>query len=224
MNKITPELVQKFEFYSIFINNILLLLGVTLFGWTLFETLFLYWLEPLAALLVINYLVTIVPLKYGRPGLGHLPEYRIPALKTIGLSIYTLIMHYIALVFIINLCKVDGWDTSLGIFYTLSQMPAQLWNGSLFLLTIVFLLAYLMPPLLLERRGIKPSLEAMPMQTKIMIHPSQFIVNYLWFGILWLVHKFDISSDPIVLIAILMVLKSVYEAFLFFRIQKASFL
>ncbi|MCH2021079.1 MAG: hypothetical protein MK207_01260 [Saprospiraceae bacterium] len=224
MNKITPELIQKFEFYSIFLNNILLLLGVSLFGWTLFETLFLYWLEPLAALLVINYLILIVPLKNGRPGLLHLAEYRIPSLKTIGLNIYTIIMHYIALVFIINLCKVDGWNTSEGFFYTLAQMPAQLWNGSLLLLTIVFLLAYLMPPILLERRGIKPSLETMPMQTKIMIHPSQFIINYLWFGILWVVHNFNLSSNPIVLIAILMVLKSVYEAFLFFRIQKEGIL
>jgi hypothetical protein len=219
MKKITPESVQKFEFYSIFINNTFLLLGVSLFGWTLFETLFLYWLEPISAIIVLNYITVITPFKYGRPGFQHLPEYRNPALKTVGLTIYTLVFHYIALVFIINLCQVDGWVTSNGLLHTLAQMPGQLWNGSLVLLTIVFLLAYLMPPLLLERQGIKPSLEVMPMQTKIMIHPSQFVVNYIWFGVLWAANNYGGVSNSILLVAILMVLKSVYEAILFFKIK-----
>ena len=221
MNKITPELVQKFEFYSIFLNNIFLLLGISLFGWTLFETLFLFWLEPISAIVVLFYLMIIVPLKYGRPGYQHLPEYRIPALKTLGLVLYTLLLHYIALVFIIHLCQVDGWDTTRGVFYTLAQMPEQLWKGSLLLLSIVFLLAYLMPPLLLERRGIRPSPEVMPMQTKIMVHPSQFVVNYLWFGLLWLANSYAGIENPILLVAILVVLKSVYEGVLFFRIRNA---
>lgn len=221
MNKITPESVQKFEFYAIFLNNIFLFLGVTLLGWTLFETLFLFWLELISALVVLNYLTLIVPVKYGRPNYHRLPEYRIPALKAIGLTTYTLILHYIALIFIIHLGQVQDWDTSQGIFYTLAQMPIQLWHGSLLLLTIVFLLAYLLPPLLLERQGIQPSLEAMPMQTKVMIHPSQFVAHYVWFLILWAVHYFFQINHPIILMAILMVLKSGHEAYLFYAIKQA---
>lgn len=219
MNHPRPELVQKIEFYSIFLNNIFLLLGITLFGWTLFETLFLYWLELLSAVLVLNYLTLVAPLKNSRPGYHLLPEYRNPALKTIGLTIYTFVLHYITLVFIIRLSNLSTWDTTQGVLYTLAQMPQQLWDGSLLALTILFLLAYLLPPILLERRGIKPSLEVMPMQTKIMVHPSQFVTTYLWFGTLWAVHHFAGVSHPIILVSILMVLKSAYEAYLFFHIK-----
>ncbi|BDS10233.1 hypothetical protein [Aureispira anguillae] len=217
MNKLTPELVQKFEFYSIFLNNIFLFLGVLLLGWSLFETLFLFWLELLSALVVLIYLILIVPIKYGRPNYHQLPEYQRPALKVIGLTVYTLILHYIALVFIIHIGQVDGWDTTQGVFHTLLQMPVQLWNASLLLLTVVFLLAYLMPPLLLERQGIQPSLDVMPMQTKVMIHPSQFVAHYLWFVTLWAAHSFFSIKNPILLMAILMVLKSAFEAYLFHR-------
>lgn len=223
MNKITPESIQKFEFYSIFINNLFLLIGVSLLGWTLFETLFLVWLELIAALVVLIYLKVIIPLKYGRPGYQHLPEYRSPALKVLGLSLWTLVLHYFALVFIIHLGLVDSWDTSLGVFHTLAQMPWQLWNSSLLFLTLIFLLAYLVPPFILERRGIRPSIETMPLQTKIMIHPSQFVAHYAWFIMLWAVHYFLNISNPIVLMALLMVVKSGFEAFLFYRVKADSF-
>ncbi|MBL4650551.1 MAG: hypothetical protein JKY03_12540 [Aureispira sp.] len=223
MNKITPESIQKFEFYSIFINNFFLLIGVSLLGWTLFETLFLVWLELIAALVVLVYLKIIIPLKYGRPGYQHLPEYRSPALKVLGLSLWTLILHYFALVFIIRLGLVDSWDTSLGVFHTLAQMPWQLWNSSLLFLTLIFLLAYLIPPFILERRGIRPSIETMPLQTKIMIHPSQFIAHYAWFIMLWAVHYFLNISNPILLMTLLMLVKSGYEAILFYRVKADSF-
>jgi hypothetical protein len=223
MNKITPESIQKFEFYSIFINNLFLLIGVSLLGWTLFETLFLVWLELISALVVLVYLKVIIPLKYGRPGYQHLPEYRTPALKVVGLCVYTLVLHYFALVFIIRLGQVDSWDTSLGVFHTLAQMPWQLWNSSLLFLTFLFLVAYLLPPFMLERRGIKPSVETMPLQTKIMIHPSQFIAHYLWFIILWAVHYFLDLNNPILLMTILMLVKSGFEAMLLYRVKADSF-
>lgn len=223
MNKITPESIQKFEFYSIFINNIFLLIGVSLLGWTLFETLFLVWLELISAIIVLIYLKIILPLKYGRPGYHHLPEYRRPALKVLGLSIYTLILHYIALVFIIRLGQVETWDTTSGVWQTLVQMPRQLWDSSLLLLTFVFLLAYLLPPFMLERRGIKPSIETMPLQTKVMIHPSQFVAHYLWFLILWMAHYMLNINSPILLMTILMLVKSAYEALLFRRIKADPF-
>ena len=184
---------------------------------SMIETFF--WLELISALLVINYLTLIVPLKNSRPGYAYLPEYKTPAFKVLGLTIFTLVLHYFALVFIIELGAVDDWDTSQGVFYTLVQMPGQLWRGSLLLLTLVFLLAYLMPPLLLEKRGIKPSFDVLPMQTKVMIHRSQFILHYIWFLALWTAHSFLGLSNPIALVAILMVLKSAAEAFLFFRVR-----
>ena len=223
MNKITTESIQKFEFYSIFINNLFLLIGVSLLGWTLFETLFLVWLELISALVVLIYLKVIIPLKYGRPGYHHLPEYRTPALQVLGLLLYTLVLHYFALVFIIRLGQVDSWDTSLGVLQTLAQMPWQLWNSSLLLLTFVFLLAYLLPPFMLERRGIKPSVEAMPLQTKIMIHPSQFVAHYVWFMMLWGVHSFLGINNPTLLMTLLMLVKSAYEALLFYRVKADSF-
>jgi len=144
-------------------------------------------------------------------------------LKVLALCIYTLVLHYFALVFIVRLGQVDSWNTSSGVFHTLSQMPWQLWHSSLLLLTLVFLLAYLLPPFMLERRGIQPSIETMPLQTRIMIHPSQFVMHYLWFLMLWVVYSFLGISNPILLMTFLMVLKSAYEAILFYRIQADPF-
>lgn len=128
MTKITPDFLQKFEFYSIFLNNLFVFLGVWLLDWSLFASVFLVWLELLAAMLVLNYLVVVVPVRYGRPGVRYLEEYRRPAFKVILLSIYTLVFHYMALIFLIELGDVGSWDTSQGILMTLVQMPVELWR------------------------------------------------------------------------------------------------
>lgn len=224
MNKITPNRMQKFEFYGIFLNNIFLLLGVSLFGWTLFDTLFLFWLEAISAIILLIYLYLFVPLKYGRPGTVHLSEFRIPAIKTIVLSIWVLLLHPVVLVELINYCKIETWDTTKGILSTLAQMPRELWRGDLLLLTIIFLLVYLLPPLLLERQGVKPSIEVMPLQTRVMVHSSQFILCYIWFGVLWAVQYYGGIHHSIALVAILVALKSISEAYLFVIIKRTSFL
>jgi len=218
MAKITPQHLQKVEFYSIFLNNIFLFLGISLFGWTLFETLFLFWLEPISALLLLLYLRLIVPIKYGHPGIQYKKPYQQGAAKAMGLAVYTLVMSVVSLLFVIHLCDIEGWDTSQGILHTLSQLPWQLWQGNLLLLSILFLLIYLLPPILLEMRGIQPDEDHLPLQTKIMIHPYQFIANYLWFATLWACNAY-LTPNPLVLVLILAVLKSVFEGWLFFRIK-----
>ncbi len=221
MTKITPNFLQKFEFYSIFLNNLFVFVGVWLLGWSLFASLFLVWLELLAAMLVLNYLVLVVPIRHGRPGQRHLEEYRQPAFKVILLSIYTLAFHYLALIFLIELGEVSSWDTSQGILMTLVQLPRTL-RESLLLLAILFLLTYLLPPFILERQGIVPSYRRLPMSTRVMIHRSQFVVQYLWFIVLWVLSRFAGWENPVLLVGVVMVLKSLYEGVLFFVIKNKA--
>jgi hypothetical protein len=220
MVKITPDFLQKFEFFSIFLNNLFVFLGVWLLGWSLFDSMFLVWLELLAAMLVVNYLVLVVPIRYGRPGTRYLEEYRKPAFRVILLSIYTLLLHYLALVFLIELGGVSSWDTSQGILMTLVQLPVELWRAGLLLLAALFLVTYLLPPFLLERRGVIPSYRRLPMSTRVMIHRSQFVVQYLWFVLLWVFSRFAGWENPLLLIGAVMLLKSVYEGVLFFIIKR----
>ncbi|MCP4437780.1 MAG: hypothetical protein GY810_02460 [Aureispira sp.] len=218
---VTPSQMQRVELISIFINNILLLLGITVFGWTLFETLFLYWLEPLSAVTVLIYLNVVTPLRYGRPGTHLTPEFQKPAWTTVGTLIYVLVLHYIALLYMIDLCKVETWDTSQGIFHTLAQMPGELYSSGLLWLTLLFLVAYLLPPMLLERRGVKPSYETMPLQSKIMIHPVQFVTNYAFLGLVYFASFY--TTNAIILVLILVILKSIVELILFYRIKNQLF-
>lgn len=218
---ITAAQMQRVELISIFVNNIFLLLGILFFGWTLFETLFLYWLEPLSAVIILIYLYVITPLRYGRPGTHLTPEYQKPAWTSLGTLIYVLIMHYIALVYMIDLCKVATWDTSTGILQTLAQLPEELYQSGLLWLSLLFLVVYLLPPMLLERRGIKPSYENMPLQSKIMIHPIQFVSNYAFLGIIYGVN--GLLTSPVLLVLILLVLKSIVELILFYRIKNQEF-
>lgn len=220
MNRITPDFLQKFEFYSIFLNNLFVFLGVWLLDWSLFASIFLVWLELLAAMLVINYLVIVIPIRHGRPGTHHLAEYRRPALKVILLSLYTLVFHYLALVFLIELGNVSSWDTSQGILMTLSQMPIELWREELLFLAALFLLTYLLPTFLLERQGMVPSYRKLPMSTRVMIHYSQFVMQYVWFIGWWVLSYFVGWKSPVLLIGVIMVLKSIYEGLLFFVIKR----
>lgn len=220
MTRITPDFLQKFEFYSIFLNNLFVFLGVWLLDWSLFASIFLVWLELLAAMLVLNYLVIVIPIRHGRPGTRHLAEYRRPALKVILLSIYTLVFHYLALVFLIELGNVSSWDTSQGILMTLSQMPVELWREGLLFLAALFLLTYLLPTFLLERQGMVPSYRKLPMSTRVMIHYSQFVMQYLWFIGWWVLSCFVGWKSPVLLIGVIMVLKSIYEGLLFFVIKQ----
>lgn len=223
MTTITPESLQKFEFFSIFLNNLLLFLGIAVLGWNLFDTLFLVWLELLSAILVLNYLKLVVPVKYGRPGTVHLKEYRQPASRVIALSVYTLVMHYLALVFLIELGGVDNWDTSQGVLMTLVQLPVQLWEQDLLLLSILFLLVYLAPLLLLERRGIMPTLKTLPMSARVMIHRTQFVMQYVWFLLLWALSRYVGWTNPVLLVGIVLLCKSVYEAWVFFSVKRDNF-
>lgn len=213
--------MQRVELISIFINNIFLLLGILFFGWTLFETLFLYWLEPLSAVTILIYLYVITPLRYGRPGIHLSPEYQKPAWASLGTLVYVLVFHYIALVYMIDLCKLETWDTSQGILHTLSQLPSELYQSGLLWLTLLFLIIYLLPPMLLERRGVKPSYENMPLQSKIMIHPVQFVSNYAFLAMIYWANAF--VESPVLLVLILLVLKSIVEVILFFRIKNSLF-
>lgn len=220
MTKITPEFLQKFEFYSIFLNNLILLLGVAALGWDLFDTLFLVWLELLAALLVLNYLKLVVPIRYGRPGTVHLDEYRQPALRVIAVSIYALLMHYFVLLFLIQLGNIGSWDTSQGVLMTLVQLPVQLWQKDLLLLSILFMVVYLAPLLLLEKQGIVPKKENLPMSARVMIHRTQFVAQYIWFALLWVLYRYAEIREPVLLVGIILVLKSAYEGWVFFRVKR----
>lgn len=217
MTKVTPEFRLKFEFFSIFLNNVVLFLGLWLFGWSLFATLFLVWLELIAAVVLLNYLKLVIPIKYGRPGMVHLEEYRRPALKVLGLSLYTVVLHTVALLFLISIDLTNHWDTSQGIVMTLVQLPGQLWAQDLLLLSLLFLVVYLAPAFLLEKQGIIPQEHSLPMSARIMTRPSQFIMHYVWFGLLYVMHCVLGWEHPILLVGILMLCKSVYEALLFFR-------
>lgn len=220
MTRITPEFLQKFEFYGIFLNNLFVFIGVWLLDWSLFASIFLVWLELLAAMLVLNYLVLVVPVRFGRPGQRHLEEYRRPAFKVILLSMYTLVFHYFVLIFLIQLGQVDSWDTSQGILMTLVQLPVELWREGLLFLAVLFLLIYLMPAFILERQGIVPSYRRLPMSTKVMVHKSQFVMQYVWFLLLWALSYFAGWEHPVLLVGVMMLAKSVYEGWLFFRIRE----
>lgn len=221
MIKVTPDSLQKFEFFSIFLNNFVLFLGVALFGWSLFDTLFLVWLELIAALIVLHYIKVIVPLKYGRPGTAHLNEYRLPALKVVGLTVYTFVLHYFVLLFLIDIGKVDSWDTTQGVLMTLAQLPQQLWQLDLLFLSVLFLLVYLAPLLLLERQGVVPKEATLPMSAKVMVHRSQFVMQYGWFLLLYALNHFLHWDNPLLLVGSMMLCKSLYEGWVFFRQREA---
>jgi hypothetical protein len=58
------------------------------------------------------------------------------------------------------------------------------------------------------------------MSTRVMIHRSQFVVQYLWFVLLWVFSRFAGWENPLLLIGAVMLLKSVYEGVLFFIIKR----
>ncbi len=214
--------LQSPEFLMTLLNNFFLPLGMLFFGWTFFESLFLFWLEPLAAIILLIYLRIIIPLKFDPPAARYRPEYQKSVVKTLALLLYTLVAAYISLVVIIDLGQASTWDSSQGIGATLSQLPYQLWQGNLLLLTILFLLMFLIPPIIIERKGYRPSDDRLPLQTLLLIYPWQFFTNFLWLGVLYIIANYVLNS-PLVLICILAICKSIYETIIYLKLDWERF-
>ena len=53
----------KIELFSILMNQMFMLVGYFFFGWSIFELLFFYWIEPLIATLLRAYLGVYLPLQ-----------------------------------------------------------------------------------------------------------------------------------------------------------------
>ena len=123
---------------------------------------------------------------------------------------------------LLDIAQVKSWDTSQGILHTLGQLPVQLWKGDLLLLTILFLLVFLLPPLLLERQGVRPDEERLPMQTRLLIYPAQFIANFAWLGIIYFCYQNGWTNE-ILLVAILGIFKSIFETIIYLRLDWHSF-
>lgn len=217
MKALPSRQLQKVEFYSIFINNLFLIAGIALMGWTLFETLILFWLEPLSALLIRLYIQLILPLKYGRPGTFHLKAYRKNLLTFTGLGIYSLLMQYIALLIIFQVSMID-YQSNFHLFDNLQILLLQIWNEDLVLLSILLISVYILPPLLMARKNGWIKMNQLSMQSRVMIHPSQFIFNYILFFLLLISYLYLLESQ-IMQLALIMILKSIFEALLFKKVQ-----
>ena len=217
MQALPSKQLQKVEFYTIFINNLFLIAGIAFMGWTLFETLILFWLEPLAALLIRLYIQLILPLKNGRPGTFYLKPYRKNLWTFTGMGIYTLIMQYIALLIIFQVSSID-YSSNYHLFDNLKTLLLQIWNADLVLLSILLISVYLLPPVLMARKNGSIKMNQLSMQIRVMVHPSQFILNYILFFLLLLSYLYLLESQ-IMQLASIMVLKSIFEALLFKKIQ-----
>lgn len=217
MNNLNQDLVRKIEFYSIFINNVFFLLGILFFGWSLFDTLFLFWLELPAALLLLAYVNLVVPIKYGYPGSHLKPAYQSVLKRFIGLSLYTIIGLICSLWALMHIGATEVLPIKEGLGVALLALPAYLWKADMAFLTLLFLGMYLLPPFILERKGIKPLIEHLSLQTRIMVHPTQFVAAFVYVSLLFCLSYW--FSNVYVLIGVLILLKSVVDFFIFKRLS-----
>lgn len=219
MRLFNPQTFKSPLFYASLLNSFLLPIGMLFFGWTLFQTLFLYWLEPLAALILLIYLELVIPKKYAAASNATNAAQQKKRLQIIGLSIYTACLSFATLLLIIHISNVPDWDISQGIGDTLSQLPRQLWQNDLLLLSVLFLGMFLVPILLLEKRGFIPIASQLPTSSRLLIQPLQFIFNFLWLGIIGVFYYTGLIN-PLSLLCILTLFKLLSDAGLYLYLER----
>ncbi|MCH2045734.1 MAG: hypothetical protein MK212_16575 [Saprospiraceae bacterium] len=216
MAAISQKQINNIELLSLFFNNIFLLLGIAFFNFTLFDTLFLYWLElPVAAGLNI-YFYAIAPLKYGHPDTYLDKQYRKKAGFSFIAFLGTCIGHFLMLILILYVSNISKLSIDQGIWQSMSQIPAHLYEADMLWVAILLVVAYILPVWLVGRQNRPIILINMPLQVQIMIHPFQFMVGYLLFGLVALTYYY--TPNPLIIILPMILIKSLIEYGLFRRI------
>lgn len=213
-----PETLKSPQFLLVLVNNFLLPIGMLVFGWSFFATLFLYWLEPLAALVVLIYLNIVIPRKYNLPTRQKQQQKK----QTLLLGIYVLLMSFVSLLVIIHISNIPSWSVSTNLGETLSKLPYQMWEDSLALLTPLFLSMFLLPVFLIEKQGVIPQKDRLPLPSQLLIFPAQFVLNYVWLGVLWLLYSF-ITPNAVILIFCLTILKTLSDSIIYLKLDFEHF-
>ena len=212
------ETLKSPQFILVLVNNLLLPIGMLLFGWSFFATLFLYWLEPLAALVVLLYLDIIVPQKYNLPTRQKQQQKK----RLILLGGYVSTVSFLTLLVIIHISNIPGWEITTNLGDTLAHLPFQMWEDSLVLLTLLFLSMFLLPIFLLEKQGIIPQKDRLPLPSQLLIYPLQFLLNYLWIGILLVLYSF-VTTNGVLLIFILTTFKLLSDGLIYLKLDFEHF-
>lgn len=138
--------------------------GILLFGWSATELMLFYWIEPLASILLKGYLNIYTPLQIN-------PN------ETIKKKLWWWIIAFIVII------GLEGLSL-YGIisFNSISPKPMP-WTWDWLFLLVLIIVMYAMPIYAQKKQGFLPIEENMPLQTKILLSPIQFISTYVILGI-----------------------------------------
>jgi hypothetical protein len=212
------ETLKSPQFILVLVNNLLLPIGMLLFGWSFFATLFLYWLEPLAALVVLLYLDIFIPKKYDLPTRQKQQQKK----RLLLLGGYVGVVSFITLLIIIHISNIPGWEITTNLGTTLAHLPFQMWEDSLVLLTLLFLSMFLLPIFLLEKQGVIPQKDRLPLPSQLLIYPLQFLLNYLWIVLLLVCYTL-LTTNGVALIFILTTFKLVSDGLIYLKLDFEHF-
>lgn len=206
---LSSQKIERLEWFGIFLNNGLLLIGMPLLGWAFFDILFLHWLElPVACLL---WLTT----EWGL-AVSFKKALAKRILQGLALLLLTAILLSLGLFWAASSADLAPL-ADLGIW---GQLPTWLWANDLFWLALLFLVAYLLPVVLLWRQGIPPLREQLPAQSQIMSHWLQWLLNPFWLLLVFLLQGQFTEVQPFWWVLVLVLGKTATEAFLLWRLLK----
>jgi hypothetical protein len=148
-------------------NQIFMLVGYFFFGWSMFELLFFYWIEPLIATLLRAYLLVYLPSQFmSGVGSGFFAKIRQPlfmrwAAQTLGVIL----------------------AAGASLYFMLAHNAQQLTPTPLSADWIIFILLFtavlFMPVFMQWRQGLLPQAEQLPLQSQILMHGGQLISTYI---------------------------------------------
>lgn len=157
----------KIELFSILMNQMFMLVGYFFFGWSMFELLFFYWIEPLIATVLRAYLHMYLPLQLmSGVGNGFLAKIRQPlfirwAAQTLGVIVAAAVSLYFMLAY-------NG------------QQPTPTPLSADWIVFILLFTAILFLPVFMQwRQGFLPQAEQLPLQSQILMHGLQLLTTYL---------------------------------------------
>jgi hypothetical protein len=194
----------RIELASIVMNQLFMLIGISFFDWTMVELLLFYWIEPIVYILLTAYLRAYLPIqlagykgvvaKFNNQFFGiWLAQCLFVAAASAGFF-YWILSQYQSVEKPIKI----GWDWVLLIFF--------------------FVLILAMPVFMQVFNGFLPSEKALPIQTRVLLHPLQLFTTYSILGATLLISHF--GGGFWLVVSTLLFSKLCIEILLYIRIHR----
>lgn len=196
-------LTRKIEMIGLFANNVLLIVGMYAFGWTVFETLIYFLIEPIVGIVAVLLFGIIIPHKTIAPSLKRRTPYQKQLLFSVTTILITIGILVLCSLPLLNLAALYHGEPDL-------SSTSTLLTTEVCAISILLVISYLFPILFFYAKKGHEAFLFLPLQSKLMTQNSQQCQLLVSILLLYVIMS-NVSFDFQLAISLLLLLKTGVE-------------